>query len=152
MLCINQNIFFSLQINDPSPLLWKPPFEPHPKIVVLEIVERQPGATVGDGCPQMDQEEDAVTEDCDRLNHRHEREEYSRMVDSDEERDREREERDDDCSNSSEEDQHTSGYEKHFMPTTSEVYVLWFKTNVGWFFLCAENAHCCSLFLQVLKG
>lgn len=75
---------------------------------------------MGDGCPQMDQKEDVVTEDCDRLNHRYKREEYSKMVDSDEERDREREDRDD-CSNSSEEKQFTSGYEKHFMPTALEV-------------------------------
>lgn len=69
---------------------------------------------------QDDQREDAVTEECDRTENRYGREEYSKMVDSDEERDREEEDRDDSMS-SSEEEQLMSGYEKHFMPTALEV-------------------------------
>lgn len=80
---------------------------------------------VEDGCSQMDcqddQKEDVVTEDCDRTDNRYEREQYSKMVDSDEERDKEREEDSDGCSNASEEDEFTSGYEKHFMPTALEI-------------------------------
>lgn len=75
---------------------------------------------VGDEHPQMDQKEDVVTKDCDRFKPRYEREEYSKMVDSDEEKDRETEDRDD-CSNSSEEQQFMSGYEQHFMPTAVEI-------------------------------
>lgn len=113
-----------------------PVYEPHPKISLLEVVEIQPWAfkssleettdtdrltrpVVGDGCLQMDcqddQREEAVTEECHRTDHRYRREEYSKMVDSDEERDRE------DCWSSTEEEQLTSGYEKHFMPTAFEI-------------------------------
>lgn len=113
-----------------------PVYEPHPKISLLEIVEIQPWAfksslektsdldgltrpVVGDGCSQVDsqddQREDVITEECNRKDRRYAREEYSKMVDSDEERDGE------DCWSSSEEEQSTSGYEKHFMPTALEV-------------------------------
>lgn len=64
---------------------------------------------------QDDQMKDGITKECPRTNHKYGREAYSKMVDSDEERDEE------DCWNSSEEEQGTSGYEKHFMPTVSEI-------------------------------
>lgn len=107
---------------------------------MLEVVEIQPGANksslrktsdpeglttpmVGDGCSQMDcqddQREDAVTEEGGRTQHRPRREEYSKMVDSDEEKDKEEDR--EECWSSSEEEQFTSGYEKHFMPSALEV-------------------------------
>lgn len=118
-----------------------PIHEPHPKISLLEVVEVEPWASksslektsdvdgltrpvVGNGSSQMDcqydQMEDAVTEECHRTDIICGREAYSKMVDSDEERDREEEDRKD-CWSSSEEEQCTSGYEKHFMPTASEI-------------------------------
>lgn len=78
----------------------------------------------GDECSQMDcqdDQKDDVTEECDRTDRRYDREEYSKMVDSDEEKDREGEEDRDDCPDSSEEEQFISGYEKHFMPTALEI-------------------------------
>lgn len=107
---------------------------------MLEVVEVQHGAFKssakkasdsdgltrpmgGDGCSQMDcqddHSEDAVTEEFGRTEHRYGRKEYSKMVDSDEERDREEDR--DDCWSSSEEEQFTSGYEKHFMPSALEI-------------------------------
>ena len=62
---------------------------------------------------QEDQREDPATEECDRTDHRYGRKEYSKMVDSDEEKV--------DCWSSSEEEQGTSGYEKHFMPSPFEI-------------------------------
>ncbi|XP_029015849.1 interleukin 12 receptor, beta 2a, like [Betta splendens] len=127
------------QNNDSSAWICKPAYEPNPEIVELEIVEDQPGAsksaqkktsilnghvsTLEDRCSQNSQEtqkEDVITEDCDRTAHRYEREEYSKMVDSDEEKEKVGEEDSDDCSDSSDED-FTSGYEKHFMPTVREI-------------------------------
>lgn len=64
---------------------------------------------------QDDQKEDAVTEECQKTEHR--RKAYSKMIDSDEEEVRE------DCWSSSEEEPCRSGYEKHFMPTASEILV-----------------------------
>ncbi|XP_041813929.1 interleukin 12 receptor, beta 2a, like [Chelmon rostratus] len=129
------------QINDPMACIRVPIHEPHPKISLLEVVEVEPWASksslektsdvdgltrpvVGNGSSQMDcqydQMEDAVTEECHRTDIICGREAYSKMVDSDEERDREEEDRKD-CWSSSEEEQCTSGYEKHFMPTASEI-------------------------------
>lgn len=71
---------------------------------------------------QDDKREEAVPEECHRADHRYGREEYSKMVDSEEERDR-KEENGGDCLSSSEEDQSMSGYEKHFMPTVFELRV-----------------------------
>ncbi|XP_030262992.1 interleukin 12 receptor, beta 2a, like isoform X2 [Sparus aurata] len=134
----NSHIFREMkqQINDPLTWICIPIHEPHPKISLLEVVEIQPGASkssleetsdtdglirpvVGEGSSQMDcqddQMKDGITKECPRTNHKYGREAYSKMVDSDEERDEE------DCWNSSEEEQGTSGYEKHFMPTVSEI-------------------------------
>ncbi|XP_035471460.2 interleukin 12 receptor, beta 2a, like isoform X1 [Scophthalmus maximus] len=139
----NSHIFTQMkhQINDPFRGICIPIYEPHPKISVLEVVQIQSGAfkstpkktsfsdeltgpKARDGCSRMDcqdeQSEDAVTEECGRTDHRYEREEYSKMVDSEEE-EREMEEHRDDCWNSSEDEQLTSGYEKHFMPTALEI-------------------------------
>lgn len=73
---------------------------------------------VGDGSSQMDcqddQKENAITEDCHRIDQKCGRQAYSKMVDSDEEK----------SWSSSEEEQFTSGYEKHFMPTAAEIEVV----------------------------
>lgn len=63
---------------------------------------------------QGDQREDAVTEESHRTDHKCGREAYSKMVDSDEEK----------GWSSFEEEQCTSGYEKHFMPTALDVSCL----------------------------
>ncbi|XP_040919211.1 interleukin 12 receptor, beta 2a, like [Toxotes jaculatrix] len=137
----NSHIFRRMkhQINDPLTWICIPTHEPHPKISILEVVEIPPGAlqslkktsdpdkftrpVMGDGCSQMncqeDQREDAVTEDGCRTGRRYGKEEYSKMVDSDDERDREEDRGD--CWSSSEEEQFTSGYEKHFMPSALEI-------------------------------
>lgn len=105
--------------------------EPHPNISLLEVVVIQAWASksslektsdadgltttvVGDGSSQLDCQDDrrdAVTEDCHRTDNKCGREAYSKMVDSDEER----------SWSSSDEEQCTSGYERHFMPTASEI-------------------------------
>ncbi|KAK2833571.1 hypothetical protein Q5P01_017460 [Channa striata] len=139
----NSHIFEEMknQINDPTTWLCIPISEPHPNICILEIVEMDnrafkfplkksssPGglsrSIVGDGCLQTDCQDDRkedVTEECDGTDRRYGRDEYRKMVDSDEERDREGDEDRDDCWNSSEEEEFISGYEKHFMPTAVEI-------------------------------
>ncbi|XP_008284784.1 interleukin 12 receptor, beta 2a, like isoform X2 [Stegastes partitus] len=123
----NSHIFRQLKHQINEPLDWICiPHEPQPKISVLEVVEKKSQASdsdgltkpvVGDGCSQMncqnDQKEDAVTDECDRTDRRYGREEYSKMVDSDEEKDG--------CWSSLEEENISSGYEKHFMPTAQEI-------------------------------
>ncbi|XP_063759628.1 interleukin 12 receptor, beta 2a, like isoform X3 [Eleginops maclovinus] len=138
----NSNIFKNNHlINDSLSWICIALCEPHPKISLLEVVEIQSrvfksslekasdpeGLTrpvIGDECSQMDSQDDkreeAVPEECHRTDHRYGREEYSKMVDSEEERDKE-EKKGEDCWSSSEEDNSTSGYEKHFMPTTFEL-------------------------------
>lgn len=119
--------------------------EPHPKICLLEIVEINPLASKtsvekssvacgfiqqmdGDGSCQSDPLEDTVQEECHRTDRKSGREAYSKMVDSDEEKNRDEEEEEEeeqkdsrDCWSSSEDEQCTSGYEKHFMPTALEM-------------------------------
>lgn len=105
---------------------------------MLEVVEKQPevfvsspeetsdtdeltASMLGDGCSntacQDDQSEDAIAQQGGRANRRYGRKEYSKMVDSDEERDKE--EVGSNCP--SEEEEFTSGYEKHFMPSALEI-------------------------------
>ncbi|XP_056258620.1 interleukin 12 receptor, beta 2a, like [Seriola aureovittata] len=138
----NSHIFRQMkhQINDSLAWICIPVNEQHPNISMLEVVEIQPGAFMSspektsdtdgltrpilrDGCSQMDcqddQSENAVLKQGGRTDHRYGRKEYSKMVDSDEERDKEEDR--DDCWSSSDEEQLTSGYEKHFMPTASEI-------------------------------
>ncbi|XP_041831845.1 interleukin 12 receptor, beta 2a, like [Melanotaenia boesemani] len=123
----NSRIFKQMkhQINEPLAWICIPLAEPFPKISLLEFVETNSTTFYPDGLTRLvtedgfsedhqnDQGEDVVTDECDRTDHRYQREEYSKMVDSDEERD--------DCCSSSEEEQLTSGYEKHFMPTAFEI-------------------------------
>ncbi|XP_062264720.1 interleukin 12 receptor, beta 2a, like [Platichthys flesus] len=120
----NSNIFRGMkhQMIDPFSSICIPITEPHPNISVLEVVKIQPDAFKSTPKETSDQEEpreNAVTKECGRVDHSHGREEYSKMVDSDEERDREEDK--EDCWSSSEEDESTTGYEKHFMPTALEI-------------------------------
>lgn len=106
--------------------------EPHLEISLLEIEVIQPRPSkcsleniseadrlttrvAGDEILQTDcqddQMEDAVTEDSHKTDNKYGREAYGKMIDSDDER----------SWSSSEEEQYTSGYERHFMPTASEI-------------------------------
>ncbi|XP_041673064.1 interleukin 12 receptor, beta 2a, like [Cheilinus undulatus] len=138
----NSNIL--KQMNDPLGWICIPVNEPHPKISLLEVVE-VPSWTfksnvkknshpeesmrpmVGDGSSQMDciddQGKDAVTEESHRADQKYGREAYSKIVDSDEERDAEKEREEDGWSSSkdSEEEPMEFSYEKHFMPTAGEI-------------------------------
>lgn len=99
-----------------------PANEPHTNISVLEVVEKKSvdddpdksvRSVVGDkhmDC-QVDQRDNAVIDECVSTHHRFRKEDYSKMVDSD----------DENSTSSSEEGHFTSGYEKHFMPTAVEV-------------------------------
>ncbi|XP_070704071.1 interleukin 12 receptor, beta 2a, like [Pempheris klunzingeri] len=131
----NSHIFRQkkFQITDPVAWIRIPVYEPHPKISLLEVVEIQSWAlktsektSNPDGlnrpAVEDDQKKDDITEECHRKHRRDGREEYSKMVDSDEERDREEKEEDrEDCWSSSGEEPSTSGYEKHFMPSALEI-------------------------------
>uniref|UniRef100_A0A3Q4GW48 Fibronectin type-III domain-containing protein n=1 Tax=Neolamprologus brichardi TaxID=32507 RepID=A0A3Q4GW48_NEOBR len=106
--------------NDPLGWICIPVCEPQPKISVLEVVKiKSPnlnpdgfvGPVIGDKFSQDDQREDAVPEETARLDRRYGKEPYSKMIDSDEET----------RGSSSEEEQFTSGYEQHFMPSPLEV-------------------------------
>ncbi|XP_072225124.1 interleukin 12 receptor, beta 2a, like isoform X2 [Leuresthes tenuis] len=124
----NSHIFKQMkhQINEPLSWICNSINEPNPKISLLEVVEMKSRAFEPDGLTspfvkdecsrtnsQEDQREDPASEECDRTDHRCGRKEYSKMVDSDEEKV--------DCWSSSEEEQCTSGYEKHFMPSSLEI-------------------------------
>uniref|UniRef100_A0A3B3UQ29 Interleukin-12 receptor subunit beta-2-like n=1 Tax=Poecilia latipinna TaxID=48699 RepID=A0A3B3UQ29_9TELE len=123
--CSNQTGFYLKNINEPLTWMRSPLYEPYPTISILEIVEIKSKVFDPDmmkkenGCPLMDcqddQQEDPTRESSDSTDSRYGRKEYSKMVDSDEERN--------DSWSSSEEEQSTSGYEKHFMPSPLEVMV-----------------------------
>ncbi|KAM9392839.1 interleukin 12 receptor, beta 2a, like isoform 2-T2 [Pholidichthys leucotaenia] len=114
------------QINETLDRNYIPISEASPKISLLEIMEVKPpavdcsrstGTMMGNGCSEMDSQDDddrkdAVKYNCDKADKRF-RKDYSKIIDSDEEK----------CDgwSSSGEDLHTSGYEKHFMPTALEV-------------------------------
>lgn len=96
-------------------------YEPQPTISHVEIVERKVSAFDPDGltkpvikvCLQDSQMLDVVTEECERTDHRYKTGEYSKMDNSDKERD--------DCSSSSDDEDFSAGYEKHFMPSPLEI-------------------------------
>ncbi|XP_014327005.1 interleukin-12 receptor subunit beta-2-like [Xiphophorus maculatus] len=123
----NSQIFKQMkrQINEPLTWMRGPLYEPYPTISVLEVVEIKSKVFDPDmmkkenACHLMDcqddQQEHPTRENSDSTDSRYGRKEYSKMVDSDEERN--------DCWSSSEEEQSTSGYEKHFMPSPLEVMV-----------------------------
>ncbi|XP_030590717.1 interleukin 12 receptor, beta 2a, like [Archocentrus centrarchus] len=109
------------QFNEPLGLTCSPFCEPQPKISLLEVVkiksqDLNPEPVAGDKCSQMDsydaQRKDAVAEESERIDRRYGREAYSKMVDSDEETG---------DGDNSEEEQFTSGYEKHFMPSPFDI-------------------------------
>ncbi|KAG8007039.1 Leukemia inhibitory factor receptor, partial [Nibea albiflora] len=132
----NSHIFKDMkhQINDPKSWICVPTFnEPHPEISLLEVVEipfkasksslektsdadklTRPLVRKGDSqmdC-QDDQRDNVVIEENHRTDHKYGRQAYSKMVDSDEDKE---------DGWSSEEEQCKSGYEKHFMPTPLEI-------------------------------
>ncbi|XP_068605903.1 interleukin 12 receptor, beta 2a, like, partial [Brachionichthys hirsutus] len=128
----NSHIFreMKLQLNDSRTWICIPVYEPHPEISLLEIVEIQPWASKSSGEKSSDADGLSNSLVRDRSSHmecqngqeefhqtegKYGREAYSKMVDSDEEKAKE------DCWNSSDEEQST-GYEKHFMPTASDVW------------------------------
>lgn len=109
------------QFNESLGLMRIPVCEPQPKISLLEVVQIKsqdlnPEPVAGDKCSQMDshdaQRKDAVAEESERIDRRYGREAYSKMVDSDEETG---------DGYNSEEEQCTSGYEKHFMPSPFDI-------------------------------
>ncbi|XP_037544263.1 interleukin 12 receptor, beta 2a, like [Nematolebias whitei] len=123
----NSHIFKHMkhQINEPLTWIRIPLYEPNPKISLLEVVEIKSKVLDTDGfnrpvmendCSQMDcrdlHMEETVTEDHNRTDRRYRREEYSKMIDSDEDRNDEF---------SSEEEQFISDYERHFMPNPLEI-------------------------------
>ncbi|KAF7658629.1 hypothetical protein LDENG_00010260 [Lucifuga dentata] len=142
----NSHIFKQMehQFNGSLACMCGPVLAPHPKISQLEVVEIQLQAfesclektfpdelteqVVGNGHSQTNKQNnqmDSVVRQVDRdgTGHRYGREDYSKMIDSDEERDRKQEEEEDrdDSLSSSEDGPLMSGYEKHFMPTALEV-------------------------------
>ncbi|CAN9505703.1 unnamed protein product [Ophioblennius macclurei] len=120
----NSHIFEQMlqQVNESIVWTCIPNSAQDPEISVLEIVEKisqdlntdgLTGPGVVDGCSQRDCSKNEMSisakEERDRPDSKHGREEYSKMIDSDE-----------DCL-SSDEEQCTSGYEQHFMPTAGEI-------------------------------
>ncbi|XP_029945102.1 LOW QUALITY PROTEIN: interleukin 12 receptor, beta 2a, like [Salarias fasciatus] len=117
----NSRIFdaMSQQMSEPFIFICIPISGQDPKMSVLEIVERKPqdfqidgltGPGVVDGCSQTEcPNNERSSEEHDRPGCKDRRAEYSKMIDSDE-----------DCL-SSDEEEFTSGYEQHFMPTALEI-------------------------------
>uniref|UniRef100_A0A8C7YWF0 Fibronectin type-III domain-containing protein n=1 Tax=Oryzias sinensis TaxID=183150 RepID=A0A8C7YWF0_9TELE len=109
------------KINEPLSWICKSIYDPNPKISKLEIVEKCSEALDSNGITspmmenestQFDQRDDATPEDCCKTDSKA-REAYSKMVDSDEDKG--------DSSSSYEDEQISSGYETHFMPTAIEI-------------------------------
>lgn len=117
-------------MNDTVSWICIPVNEPHLEISLLEVEVIQPRPSsleniseadrlttrvAGDGILQTDcqddQMEDAVTEDCHKTDNKFGREAYGKMIDSDDAK----------SWSSSEEEECTSGYERHFMPTALEI-------------------------------
>lgn len=115
-------------MNDASASIFIPILERHPSISVLEVVNRFSGdfkpnleKSLADKSARHDEilHIDRHNEQklaCDRADQRCRREEYSKMVDSDEEGNNKV-----DSWSSSEEEEFTPGYEKHFMPTALDI-------------------------------
>ncbi|XP_016896325.2 interleukin 12 receptor, beta 2a, like isoform X3 [Cynoglossus semilaevis] len=124
----NSQIFKHLKMNDASASIFIPILERHPSISVLEVVNRFSGdfkpnleKSLADKSARHDEilHIDRHNEQklaCDRADQRCRREEYSKMVDSDEEGNNKV-----DSWSSSEEEEFTPGYEKHFMPTALDI-------------------------------
>ncbi|XP_077415700.1 interleukin-12 receptor subunit beta-2-like isoform X2 [Vanacampus margaritifer] len=129
-LCINEKVpdpynstifeMMKYQVNEPLAWIRVPIYEPHPTMSTLELVEnQQDGPAYEQNCPPEDQRRpEAASERCTRRTHRYGTDEYSKMVDSEEEKEVAGW---DDGRSSSEGEQDTSGYEQHFMPTAMEI-------------------------------
>ncbi|XP_061557199.1 interleukin 12 receptor, beta 2a, like isoform X2 [Phycodurus eques] len=129
-LCINEKIpdpynstiyqMMAYQVNEPVAWICIPIYEPHPTMSTLEVVEIQ-HQLCEQNCFFEDQTRPAASlEGCTRK-HRYGKGEYSKMVDSEEEKDMSEVTGRDDCWSLSEEEQDTSGYEQHFIPTAAEI-------------------------------
>lgn len=138
-------------MNDTVSWICIPVNEPHLEISLLEIEVIEPRASqfsleeisetdqlttnvAGDGILQSDcqddQMKDAVTVNCHRTDNKYGREAYGKMIDSD----------DATSWSSSEEEQCTPGYERHFMPTASEIL------EVSWCFYTESFLDFCLIF------
>lgn len=109
------------QMNDNSAWLLTTLGEPHPVISTLEVVETK---TFSNGSLKTfnldEQVEDSSGQECQSTDQRSKKEGYSQMPDSDGEQGKELLQDEEERWSSSEED-FTSGYEKHFMPTPQEL-------------------------------
>ncbi|XP_056143488.1 interleukin 12 receptor, beta 2a, like isoform X2 [Lampris incognitus] len=143
----NSSVFQHMTTYQINEFSWNcvPSLEPNLQISYLEVMQIQPhtlkscprkashldGVTeeeAGDECSHKDRERGQVgvaasEEEWERTERRHGfgRQDYSKMIDSEEERDEDGEEERDDDLSSSDNDQSFSGYETHFMPTALEV-------------------------------
>ncbi|XP_051905350.1 interleukin 12 receptor, beta 2a, like isoform X1 [Hippocampus zosterae] len=130
-LCIKENVpdpynstifeMMKYQVNEPLAWICVPIHEPHPIMSMLEVVEIQ-CPTWERKCLPQDQTTPAVaSEGYTKRTHRYGKDEYSKMVDSEEAKDVSGVAGRDDSWSSSEEEPDTSGYEQHFMPTAVEI-------------------------------
>ncbi|XP_033826282.1 interleukin 12 receptor, beta 2a, like [Periophthalmus magnuspinnatus] len=118
----NSNIIREMkyQINDSLAWLCIPATEQHPKMSIIEIVNISQGAFTSKMADQMncDIGDNIVEEGRQKTQCGSGKEEYSKMIDSDEDKNEE-EEDNDTCSSSSGGDH--AGYEQHFMPTELDI-------------------------------
>lgn len=106
-------------MNEPLAWICVPIHEPHPIMSILEVVKTPVSERK---CLPEDQTRPTVaSEGYTRRTHRHGKDEYSKMVDSEEEKDVSGVTERDDGWSSSEEEPDASGYEQHFMPTAVEI-------------------------------
>ncbi|XP_054615193.1 interleukin-6 receptor subunit beta-like isoform X2 [Dunckerocampus dactyliophorus] len=118
----NSTIFKMMKYQMTDPLAWicTPICEPHPTISFLEVVANQRPRCGKDSHPESQTTKPASTSGQRDQTHRCAREEYRKMVDSDEEKGTSGPGYMEDSSDEEEEGV-ASGYEKHFMPTSVEI-------------------------------
>ncbi|XP_061702901.1 interleukin 12 receptor, beta 2a, like isoform X2 [Syngnathoides biaculeatus] len=123
-LCMNEKVpdpynstiyqMMTYQANESISWISIPIFEPHPTVSALEVVEIQRPLC-------EDQTKSPVSSEGCTRKHRYGKGEYSKMVDSEDEKDMSKVTGRDDCWSSTEEEQDSSGYERHFLPTAEEI-------------------------------
>ncbi|XP_072299564.1 interleukin 12 receptor, beta 2a, like [Eucyclogobius newberryi] len=118
----NSNIIREIkyQISDSLAWLCVPTTEQHPKISIIEIVNISPCAFNSklDHKMKCDDGDVTVEEELEKIQCGSGKQEYSKMIDSDEEKNEEEEEMGTGSSNSEDDD---AGYERHFMPTDLDI-------------------------------
>nr|XP_057905419.1 interleukin 12 receptor, beta 2a, like isoform X2 [Doryrhamphus excisus] len=121
----NSTIFKMMQYQMTDPLAWicTPICEPHPTISFLEVVAIQRSWYGKDSHPEAQTTKPSLTSGQRDQTHKCAREEYKKMVDSDEEKGMSGVVDTEDSWNSEEEEEEgfASGYEKHFMPTSVDI-------------------------------